>query len=163
MKKMLPFKTIKKNRFGGHAAWFIFNSEIHLRTTREISRTTLWEPLLYRIDSILFGTQSSSLCAQHFVYRVSWSSDGCIRLTERRHCSPSSSRTPLVPVKAKMSVGQSEMEPLPFRVPRDYPHSRFSKAPLAVYPPKGARAKAWWVMPPPLQCFLWQTLDYGLK
>ncbi|KTF83373.1 hypothetical protein cypCar_00022448, partial [Cyprinus carpio] len=60
----------------------------------------------------------------------------------RRHCSPSSSRTPLVPVKAKMSVGQSEVEPLPFRVPRDYPHSRFSKAPLAVYPPKGARAKA---------------------
>ncbi|XP_073694556.1 ataxin-7-like protein 1 [Garra rufa] len=61
---------------------------------------------------------------------------------QRRHCSPSSSRTPLVPVKAKMSVGQSEVEPLPFRVPRDYPHSRFSKAPLAVYPPKGARAKA---------------------
>ncbi|XP_016381154.1 ataxin-7-like protein 1 [Sinocyclocheilus rhinocerous] len=61
---------------------------------------------------------------------------------QRRHCSPSSSRTPLVPVKAKMSVGQSEVEPLPFRVPCDYPHSRFSKAPLAVYPPKGARAKA---------------------
>ncbi|KAL1275357.1 hypothetical protein QQF64_034980 [Cirrhinus molitorella] len=61
---------------------------------------------------------------------------------QRRHCSPSSSRTPLVPVKAKMSVGQSEVEPLPFRVPRDYPHSRFNKAPLAVYPPKGARAKA---------------------
>ncbi|KAK7150074.1 hypothetical protein R3I94_009399 [Phoxinus phoxinus] len=61
---------------------------------------------------------------------------------QRRHCSPSSSRTPLVPVKAKMSAGQSEVDPLPFRVPRDYPHSRFSKAPLAVYPPKGARAKA---------------------
>ncbi|XP_016134827.1 ataxin-7-like protein 1 [Sinocyclocheilus grahami] len=61
---------------------------------------------------------------------------------QRRHCSPSSSRTPLVPVKAKMSVGQSEVEALPFRVPCDYPHSRFSKAPLAVYPPKGARAKA---------------------
>ncbi|XP_067284199.1 ataxin-7-like protein 1 isoform X2 [Pseudorasbora parva] len=41
-----------------------------------------------------------------------------------------------------MSAGQSEVDPLPFRVPRDYPHSRFSKAPLAVYPPKGARAKA---------------------
>ncbi|XP_039516625.1 ataxin-7-like protein 1 isoform X2 [Pimephales promelas] len=61
---------------------------------------------------------------------------------QRRHCSPSGSRTPLVPVKAKMSAGQSEVDPLPFRVPRDYPHSRFSKAPLAVYPPKGARAKA---------------------
>lgn len=36
---------------------------------------------------------------------------------------------------------------LPFRVPKDYPHSRFSKAPLAVYPPKGARSKTWWVQP----------------
>lgn len=62
--------------------------------------------------------------------------------SQRRHCSPSSSRTPLVPVKAKMSAVQSEVDPLPFRVPRDFPHSRFSKAPLAVYPPKGARAKA---------------------
>ncbi|XP_051976920.1 ataxin-7-like protein 1 isoform X2 [Xyrauchen texanus] len=61
---------------------------------------------------------------------------------QRRQCSPSSSRTPLVPVKGKKSVGQREVEPLPFRIPRDYPHSRFSKAPLAVYPPKGARAKA---------------------
>ncbi|KAG7260518.1 hypothetical protein CRUP_015140 [Coryphaenoides rupestris] len=26
-----------------------------------------------------------------------------------------------------------------FRVPKDFPHSRFSRAPLAVYPPKGAR------------------------
>lgn len=61
---------------------------------------------------------------------------------QRRHGSPSSSRASLVPVKSKMSVGHSEVEALPFRVPRDYPHSRFNKAPLAVYPPKGARAKA---------------------
>ncbi|XP_036433672.1 ataxin-7-like protein 1 [Colossoma macropomum] len=61
---------------------------------------------------------------------------------QRRHGSPSSSRAPLVPMKAKMSLSQSEVEPLPFRVPRDYPHSRFSKAPLAVYPPKGGRTKA---------------------
>ncbi|XP_060759821.1 ataxin-7-like protein 1 isoform X3 [Neoarius graeffei] len=60
---------------------------------------------------------------------------------QRRHGSASGSRAPLVPLKAKMSVSQSEIEPLPFRVPRDYPHSRFSKAPLAVYPPKGARTK----------------------
>ncbi|KAL7882381.1 hypothetical protein SRHO_G00000390 [Serrasalmus rhombeus] len=53
---------------------------------------------------------------------------------QRRHGSPSSSRAPLVPMKAKMSLSQSEVESLPFRVPRDYPHSRFSKAPLAVYP-----------------------------
>ncbi|XP_017349894.1 ataxin-7-like protein 1 isoform X1 [Ictalurus punctatus] len=61
---------------------------------------------------------------------------------ERRHGSASGSRAPLVPLKAKMSLSQSEVEPLPFRVPRDYPHSRFNKAPLAVYPPKGARTKA---------------------
>lgn len=30
---------------------------------------------------------------------------------------------------------------LAFRVPKDYPHSRFNKAPLAVYPPKGVRTK----------------------
>ncbi len=57
MKKTLPFKTIKKNRFGGHAVWFIFNSEIPLRTTRGISRTTsgtrttLWEPLPYNMKT----------------------------------------------------------------------------------------------------------------
>ncbi|KAF5893015.1 ataxin-7-like protein 1 [Clarias magur] len=55
--------------------------------------------------------------------------------------SASGSRAPLVPLKGKMSLSQSDVEPLPFRVPRDYPHSRFSKAPLAVYPPKGARTK----------------------
>ncbi len=44
-------KKKKKKRFGGHAAWFIFNPEIPLRTTRRSSRTTsgtrttLWEPL----------------------------------------------------------------------------------------------------------------------
>ncbi|XP_042562614.1 ataxin-7-like protein 1 isoform X2 [Clupea harengus] len=61
---------------------------------------------------------------------------------QRRHGSPSGSRAPLVPMKPKESVSHSGLEALPFRVPRDYPHSRFSKAPLAVYPPKGARAKA---------------------
>ncbi|KAL2102707.1 hypothetical protein ACEWY4_001875 [Coilia grayii] len=66
---------------------------------------------------------------------------------QRRHGSPSSSsRAPLVPMKPKESAshggGGGATEGLPFRVPRDYPHSRFSKAPLAVYPPKGARAKA---------------------
>ncbi|KAK3518230.1 hypothetical protein QTP70_033918 [Hemibagrus guttatus] len=61
---------------------------------------------------------------------------------QRRHGSSSGSRAPLVPLKAKMSLSQSDLEPLPFRVPRDYPHSRFNKAPLAVYPPKGARTKA---------------------
>ncbi|XP_028811489.1 ataxin-7-like protein 1 isoform X2 [Denticeps clupeoides] len=61
---------------------------------------------------------------------------------QRRHGSPSVSRTPLVPMKPKVSVSHGGVDALPFRVPRDYPHSRFSKAPLAVYPPKGARAKA---------------------
>ncbi|XP_076153180.1 ataxin-7-like protein 1 isoform X2 [Alosa pseudoharengus] len=66
---------------------------------------------------------------------------------ERRHGSPGGSRAPLVPMKPKESVSHSGVEALPFRVPRDYPHSRFSKAPLAVYPPKGARAKACVSMP----------------
>ncbi|XP_066525224.1 ataxin-7-like protein 1 [Hoplias malabaricus] len=57
---------------------------------------------------------------------------------QRRHSSPSGSRVPLVSMKGKMPQSQSEVE---FRVPRDYPHSRFSKAPLAVYPPKGGRNK----------------------
>ncbi|XP_060745357.1 ataxin-7-like protein 1 isoform X2 [Tachysurus vachellii] len=61
---------------------------------------------------------------------------------QRRHGSSSGSRAPLVPLKDKMSLSQSDLEALPFRVPRDYPHSRFNKAPLAVYPPKGARTKA---------------------
>ncbi|CAL8338187.1 unnamed protein product [Arctogadus glacialis] len=55
------------------------------------------------------------------------------------------SRGPLVPLKpgplavtpAAPGVGGG----LSFRVPKDFPHSRFSKAPLAVYPPKGVRSK----------------------
>lgn len=39
------------------------------------------------------------------------------------------------------AVAPSPGDTLAFRVPKDYPHSRFSKAPLAVYPPKGARSK----------------------
>lgn len=69
---------------------------------------------------------------------------------QRRHGSPSTSRAPLVPMKPKEPSthsrgggGSGGAEALAFRVPRDYPHARFSKAPLAVYPPKGARtAKA---------------------
>ncbi|KAK1906272.1 Ataxin-7-like protein 1 [Dissostichus eleginoides] len=39
------------------------------------------------------------------------------------------------------TVVPSPGDTLAFRVPKEYPHSRFSKAPLAVYPPKGARNK----------------------
>ncbi|XP_030631949.1 ataxin-7-like protein 1 [Chanos chanos] len=67
---------------------------------------------------------------------------GLLTHYQKRHGSPGSSKTPLVPMKPKMSLSQSDVDALPFRVPRDYPHSRFNKAPLAVYPPKGARAKA---------------------
>ncbi|KAM7378178.1 hypothetical protein PAMA_013192 [Pampus argenteus] len=65
---------------------------------------------------------------------------------QKRHGSPVPSRSPLVPMKPKAAavapvVAPSPGDTLAFRVPKDYPHSRFSKAPLAVYPPKGARNK----------------------
>ncbi|XP_008277112.1 ataxin-7-like protein 1 isoform X2 [Stegastes partitus] len=65
---------------------------------------------------------------------------------QKRHSSPVPSRSPLVPMKPKApavapAVAPSPGDTLAFRVPKDYPHSRFSKAPLAVYPPKGARNK----------------------
>lgn len=74
--------------------------------------------------------------------------------TERRQGPASGSRAPLVPLKAKMSLSQGDVEPLAFRVPRDYPHSRFNKAPLAVYPPKGARSKAWLVLSTTLKIYI---------
>ncbi|TNM91288.1 hypothetical protein fugu_019668 [Takifugu bimaculatus] len=61
---------------------------------------------------------------------------------QKRHISPVPSRSPLVPMKPKTpAVAPGPGDTLAFRVPKDYPHSRFSKAPLAVYPPKGARSK----------------------
>ncbi|XP_029968865.1 ataxin-7-like protein 1 isoform X1 [Salarias fasciatus] len=65
---------------------------------------------------------------------------------QKRHSSPVPSKGPLVPMKPKApavapAVAPSPGDTLAFRVPKDYPHSRFSKAPLAVYPPKGARNK----------------------
>ncbi|KAM4711709.1 uncharacterized protein atxn7l1 isoform 1-T1 [Anableps anableps] len=65
---------------------------------------------------------------------------------QKRHSSPIPSKSPLVPMKPKAPAVASAVAPSPgdtlaFRVPKDYPHSRFSKAPLAVYPPKGARNK----------------------
>ncbi|XP_070848361.1 ataxin-7-like protein 1 isoform X2 [Chaetodon trifascialis] len=71
---------------------------------------------------------------------------GILTHYEKRHISPVPSRSPLVPMKPKApavapAVAPSPGDTLAFRVPKDYPHSRFSKAPLAVYPPKGARNK----------------------
>ncbi|XP_030576269.1 ataxin-7-like protein 1 isoform X2 [Archocentrus centrarchus] len=65
---------------------------------------------------------------------------------QKQHSSPVPSRSPLVPMKPKAppvapAVAPSPGDTLAFRIPKDYPHSRFSKAPLAVYPPKGARNK----------------------
>ncbi|XP_056133840.1 ataxin-7-like protein 1 [Lampris incognitus] len=60
----------------------------------------------------------------------------------QRHSSSVSFQTPLVSMKPKApTVASSPGDMLAFRVPKDYPHSRFTKAPLAVYPPKGARSK----------------------
>ncbi|XP_074482335.1 ataxin-7-like protein 1 isoform X2 [Sebastes fasciatus] len=71
---------------------------------------------------------------------------GILTHYEKRHGSPAPSRSPLVPMKPKApavapAVAPGPGDTLAFRVPKDYPHSRFSKAPLAVYPPKGARNK----------------------
>ncbi|MEQ2227610.1 hypothetical protein ILYODFUR_000133 [Ilyodon furcidens] len=71
---------------------------------------------------------------------------GILTHYEKRHSSPVPSRSPVVPMKPKApavapAVTPSPGDTLAFRVPKDYPHSRFSKAPLAVYPPKGARNK----------------------
>ncbi|KAJ8006542.1 hypothetical protein DPEC_G00108330 [Dallia pectoralis] len=60
---------------------------------------------------------------------------------QRRHGSPCPPRGPVVSLKPKVSPTPGPAPPLSFRVPRDFPHSRFNKAPLAVYPPKGARGK----------------------
>ncbi|XP_029351234.1 ataxin-7-like protein 1 [Echeneis naucrates] len=65
---------------------------------------------------------------------------------QKQHSSPVPSRSPLLPMKPKApavapAAAPSPGDTLAFRVPKDYPHSRFSKAPLAVYPPKGARNK----------------------
>ncbi|XP_036977533.1 ataxin-7-like protein 1 isoform X2 [Acanthopagrus latus] len=72
---------------------------------------------------------------------------GILTHYEKRHVSPVPSRSPVVPMKPKApavapAMAPSSGEMLAFRVPKDYPHSRFSKAPLAVYPPKGARSKS---------------------
>ncbi|XP_007579283.1 ataxin-7-like protein 1 isoform X1 [Poecilia formosa] len=71
---------------------------------------------------------------------------GILTHYEKRHSSPVPSRSPVLPMKPKAPAVASAVAPSPgdslaFRVPKDYPHSRFSKAPLAVYPPKGARNK----------------------
>ncbi|XP_039647939.1 ataxin-7-like protein 1 isoform X2 [Perca fluviatilis] len=71
---------------------------------------------------------------------------GILTHYEKRHGSPATSRSPLVPMKPKAPAVAPAVAPSPgdtraFRVPKDYPHSCFSKAPLAVYPPKGARNK----------------------
>ncbi|XP_056280548.1 ataxin-7-like protein 1 isoform X1 [Pseudoliparis swirei] len=63
---------------------------------------------------------------------------------QKHHGSPAPSRSLLVPMKPKAAAvapagAPGPRDTLAFRVPKDYPHSRFSKAPLAVYPPKGAR------------------------
>ncbi|XP_077957974.1 ataxin-7-like protein 1 isoform X2 [Gasterosteus aculeatus] len=72
---------------------------------------------------------------------------GILAHYEKRHVSPAPPRSLSVPMKPKAPAAPPPVAPgagetLNFRVPKDYPHSRFSKAPLAVYPPKGARNKA---------------------
>ncbi|XP_069376101.1 ataxin-7-like protein 1 isoform X2 [Paralichthys olivaceus] len=97
------------------------------------------------IDSQFPALEDFTLVVCHVCNKVV-TPQGILTHYEKRHSSPVPSRSPLVPMKPKApavapAVAPSPGDTLPFRVPKDYPHSRFSKAPLAVYPPKGARNK----------------------
>ncbi|XP_077450647.1 ataxin-7-like protein 1 [Stigmatopora argus] len=58
---------------------------------------------------------------------------------EKRYDSPS--KSPVVLTKGKGPAAASGPGDA-FRISKDYPHSRFDKAPLAVYPPKGTRSES---------------------
>ncbi|XP_053270647.1 ataxin-7-like protein 1 isoform X2 [Pleuronectes platessa] len=99
------------------------------------------------VDSQFPALEDFTLVVCHVCNKVV-TPQGILTHYEKRHSSPVPSRSPLVPMKPKGPAVAPAVAPspspgvsLPFRVPKDYPHSRFSKAPLAVYPPKGARNK----------------------
>ncbi|XP_060925871.1 ataxin-7-like protein 1 isoform X2 [Limanda limanda] len=97
------------------------------------------------VDSQFPALEDLTLVVCHVCDKVV-TPQGILTHYEKRHSSPAPPRSPLVPMKPKVpavapAVAPSPGDTLPFRVPKDFPHSRFSKAPLAVYPPKGARSK----------------------
>ncbi|XP_067346986.1 ataxin-7-like protein 1 isoform X2 [Channa argus] len=136
------FVSAAKLRFVDNADSTRDNSDIKLYCLGESRKLSKDEMLLY---SQFPPLEDFYLVVCHVCNKVV-TPQGILTHYEKRHGSPVPSRNPLIPMKPKApavatAVAPSPGDTLAFRVPKDYPHSRFSKAPLAVYPPKGARNK----------------------
>ncbi|KAF6721175.1 Ataxin-7-like protein 1 [Oryzias melastigma] len=136
------FVSAAKLRFVDNAAASLDNNSRELFCPREAAKLGKQEMLVHSPFPML---EDFCLVVCHICNKVV-TPQGILAHYEKRHSSPVPSRSPLVPMKPKApavvpAVAPSPGDTLAFRVPKDYPHSRFSKAPLAVYPPKGARNK----------------------
>ncbi|XP_062299328.1 ataxin-7-like protein 1 isoform X2 [Scomber scombrus] len=136
------FVSAVKLRFVDNADSSLENSDKELYCLGEAVKLSKEEMLVHSQFPVL---EEFSLVVCHVCNQVV-TPQGFLTHHEKRHGSPVPSRSPLVPMKPKTpavapAVAPSPGDTLAFRVPKDYPHSRFSKAPLAVYPPKGARNK----------------------
>ncbi|KAL7370898.1 hypothetical protein ABVT39_013744 [Epinephelus coioides] len=134
------FVSAAKLRFVDNSS--LDNSDKELYCLGEAVRLSKQEMLVY---SQFPALEDFCLVVCHVCNQVV-TPQGILTHYEKRHSSPAPSRSPLVPMKPKApavapAVAPGPGDTLAFRVPKDYPHSRFSKAPLAVYPPKGARNK----------------------
>uniref|UniRef100_A0A3P9MJZ5 Ataxin-7-like protein 1 n=1 Tax=Oryzias latipes TaxID=8090 RepID=A0A3P9MJZ5_ORYLA len=136
------FVSAAKLRFVDNAASSLDNNSREFYCPREAAK--LGKPEMH-VHSPFPMLEDFCLVVCHICNKVV-TPQGILAHYEKRHSSPVPSRSPLVPMKPKApavapAVAPSTGDTLAFRVPKDYPHSRFSKAPLAVYPPKGARNK----------------------
>ncbi|XP_044199453.1 ataxin-7-like protein 1 isoform X2 [Thunnus albacares] len=136
------FVSAAKLRFVDNADTSLENSDKELYCLGEAVKLRKEEMLIH---SQFPALEEFCLVVCHVCNQVV-TPQGFLTHYEKRHGSPVPSRSPLVPMKPKTpavapAVAPSPGDTLAFRVPKDYPHSRFSKAPLAVYPPKGARNK----------------------
>uniref|UniRef100_A0A1A7YLV1 Ataxin 7-like 1 n=1 Tax=Iconisemion striatum TaxID=60296 RepID=A0A1A7YLV1_9TELE len=132
------FVSAAKLRFVDNAASPLDNSDKELRCPGEAVKLGREEMPVCSHFPVL---EDFCLIVCHVCSKVV-TPQGILTHYEKRHSSPIPSRGPLGPMKAKAPAVAPAVAPkLPFRVPKDYPHSRFSKAPLAVYPPKGSRNK----------------------
>ncbi|XP_039457035.1 ataxin-7-like protein 1 isoform X1 [Oreochromis aureus] len=136
------FVSAAKLRFVDNADPSLDNSEKELYCLGEAVKLRREEMLVY---SQFPALEDFSLVVCHVCSKVV-TPQGILTHYEKQHSSPVPSRSPFLAMKPKASpvppaVAPSPGETLAFRIPKDYPHSRFSKAPLAVYPPKGARNK----------------------
>ncbi|XP_070785469.1 ataxin-7-like protein 1 [Enoplosus armatus] len=135
------FVSAAKLRFVDNADSSLDNSDKELYCLGEAVKLSKEEMLVF---SQFPALEDFCLVVCHVCNQVV-TPQGILTHYEKRHVSPVPSRSPLVPMKPKAAVvpavAPSPGDTLAFRVPKDFPHSRFSKAPLAVYPPKGARNK----------------------